>query len=355
MSDQIFTIANLGILPQPVKKILNRRNLKSKQIETIKELNEFLLVNTIDICFLNENDIDETEKKLLIEINSNTTFILMSEEITHTLENRVFYINSRLLSKKKLLDLLLGNIFRLIINFKNRDDFSAMLLHDTRSPVNSIIGYLELLESGVFGELNEGQKQIINNTISLGDMLVDFIEEFNYIRQFENRDLQIKKVTFDIIDVLNNVLLSSWVQADKKDIKIHKNITGNLPSLIGDSGKIQRVIMNLIQNAIKFAPEKSEICIEIKNSGENCIQFSVSDKGPGIKEKDLKYVFDKYFSVKQKQKGEKNFGLGLYIAKSIINAHGGKIWVENNQDCGAAFHFILNSKPEIKEECNTDL
>ena len=145
----------------------------------------------------------------------------------------------------------------------------------------------------------------------------------------------------NINDILKDVLLSIWVQADQKNIKIHKNIESDIPNILGDVAKIQRVLMNLLHNAIKFSPERGDISVSVKQKTQTHVQVSVSDTGPGIENKYKKKIFNKYFHASQNKQSENNFGLGLYIAKSIIDTHGGKIWVENNPETGATFHFTL--------------
>ena len=140
---------------------------------------------------------------------------------------------------------------------------------------------------------------------------------------------------------MEEVLIAAWVQADKKDIKIHKEIDPNIPRILGDSGKIQRVMMNLIINAIKFSSEKSTITIGLKHFRNNQILFQVSDEGPGIPQHELSAIFNKYYHNIELSRKQRGFGLGLYISKYIIKAHNGEIWAQNNPDKGATFSFSL--------------
>ncbi len=341
MENNKLTIVHLGKIPKTIQKFISSQGERTKQLNNLQKLNQYLLLNSTDICILSEKNINKSDQKKIVDFNSNTSFIILCKNKTKISKNRVYYVNVHLIDNKKLLYIFLNNLFTVIINFRKRDDFTAMLLHDVRSPVNSIIGYLELVDNEVFGKLNDGQKKIIENTIVLGDMLIDFVEDFNFIREYENRDLQLNLVSLNINDILKNVLLSIWVQADQKNIKIHKNIESDIPNILGDSFKIQRVLMNLLQNAIKFSPERGELKVSVKQKTQTCIQVSVSDTGPGIEEKYKKQIFNKYFHVGQNKQKENNFGLGLYIAKSIVETHGGKIWVKNNPETGATFYFTL--------------
>jgi signal transduction histidine kinase len=204
-----------------------------------------------------------------------------------------------------------------------------------------MIGYLELLENGVFGQLEEGQSKILYNIMTLGDMVIELIDDLNMLYQLENKAFQLKISPFNFLKTLEEVLIAVWVQADKKDIKIHKEITPKMPKIVGDSGKIQRVMMNLIINAIKFSPEKSRITIGLNLENESHVRFWVSDEGPGIPVSEISDIFKKYYHNIELSKKQRGFGLGLYISKYIIEAHHGQIWVQNNPQGGATFSFSL--------------
>ncbi|MFC2088431.1 sensor histidine kinase [Calditrichota bacterium] len=345
MKDTELSVVFFGNIPKTMVRAISGQEFKSKSITDFDKLNDYFLTNTVDICILSDEELSQTDKNNLIEFNPNSTFVILTKSNTRLSKNRIYYINTQLLEDTKLLNIFLSSLISNVINFRNHGDFSAMLLHDTRSPVNSIIGYLELLDNGVFGKLNDGQKQIIENTMILGDMLLDIIEDFNYMRQYENRNFKLNMVPFNIKEILDEALLSIWVQSDQKNIKVHINVDRNLPKIYGDAGKIQRVIINLLHNAIKFSPERSTVTIAVNKIENQEVQVSISDSGPGFNENYKEFIFDKYFTVKQRR-GDKNFGLGLYIAKSIIDAHKGKIWVENNSNGGSNFYFQLKSTAE---------
>lgn len=342
MKSPELSIVFFGNIPKIIVSALSGHGFRIESFFKIDKLNDFFLSNSVDICVFSDKDLFQSEKTELIESNLSTTFLILTNDNTTLSDNRAYYINQQLLDNSNLLSIFLNGLIGNVINFKNRDDFSAMLLHDTRSPVNSIIGYLELLENGVFGKLNDGQKQIVENIMVLGDMLLDIIDDFNYMHQFEQGDLKLNNSPFNIKEILDEALLSIWVQSDQKDIKIHINVAPDLPKIYGDAGKIQRVIVNLLHNAIKFSRERSTVTVTVKKITNSKIRLSVSDVGPGIDEANKELIFDKYFSMKQRRH-DKNFGLGLYIAKTIIDAHRGKIWVENNPDSGATFYFELKS------------
>jgi len=239
------------------------------------------------------------------------------------------------------LDLFIQNSERLLKNYKTQLDLANMLIHDTRSPLNSLVGYLELLLNETFGVLNEGQKNILEKTMDLGDETLDMLEDLGEIFQASPRRILTQKQPFDFMQVLDAVLVHTWIKADKKDIVIKKDVHSDLKKLDGDDYQIQRVLTNLCNNAIKYCPEHSQITVQARAAGEECAEIAVIDNGGGVPEKQLPHLFDKYFRVREKKTPTKGYGLGLYICKIIVRAHKGKIWAENNSAGGLTVKFTI--------------
>jgi len=219
-------------------------------------------------------------------------------------------------------------------------EFSSMLLHDIRSPLNSLIGYLELLISGTFGKLEPGHRNILEKSIDLGDETLDLLEELSDVYMYEQGAFTIDQQSVDLTSVTESVLRTVWVKADNKNIKISKKIPPELNYLLADEFQIQRLLLNVLMNAINYSPENSSILLEVHPFDNKSVRVSVSDTGRGIPETELPQLFKKYYRLPQK-KNRKGHGLGLYICKVITEAHGGKIWAENEPKGGLVIHFTL--------------
>lgn len=229
---------------------------------------------------------------------------------------------------------------------KNKNELSAMLTHDLRSPLQSVLGYLELLQNEIFGPMNEGQHQILSNAVSLSEVIINLLEELSQVFQYESKEFIIQKSLLTVKDFLDDVLRALWIQADKKNIKFIPQIATGLPDVNADKLGIQRVLMNLLTNAISFSPVNSVVRIEVllipSPSGKRMIQFKIVDSGPGIPVEYMDHVFDKYYRLKDKKPGrKKGFGLGLYVCKIIVEAHQGQIGMYNNREGGSTFYFSL--------------
>jgi signal transduction histidine kinase len=250
------------------------------------------------------------------------------------------------IENKDILESIIDGIIRLARKEKNRSELSAMLLHDLRSPLQSIIGYLELLQNDIFGEMNEGQHQILSNALSLGDVTVNLLEELSQVFQYESKDFSVQKSHIKIKDTMDDVLRALWIQADKKNIKFVPQVAAQLPDLYADKLAIQRVLINLLTNAINFSPENGLVRIEVLSASsltpKQHVLFQIMDSGPGIPAEQIDLIFDKYNRLRNKKAGrKKGFGLGLYVSKLIVEAHDGQIGIHNNREGGSTFYFTL--------------
>jgi len=236
---------------------------------------------------------------------------------------------------------IIAVIMKVIQREKNQLELASMLLHDIRSPLNSLVGYLELLINGTFGELPDGHINIVEKAIDMSDYTLDLVEELADIYKYEQKFLSIQKEPLRFSKLLDSLLAIIWVKADQKDLKIERNIPEHLPPILGDDFQIQRLTGNIISNAIKHTPKNSIITIELKPLNRKFAQISVSDQGKGVPADELPLIFDKYYRLQKRSSSKTGQGLGLYICQIIAEAHQGKIWAENNSPSGLTIHYTL--------------
>ena len=264
-----------------------------------------------------------------------------------------FYFNQIDLKNRTLTENSFKSILKVLIREKNFTDMSSMILHDLRAPVQSINGYLDLIDNGVFGEINEGQAQIIRNISNLSNRLTDLLEDLNKVYLFEINKFELNKSKFQFKNLIEQSLRSLWVQSDQKNIKLIPNIDSILPVVLADSDLLERVIINLVNNAIKYCPEKGTIRIYVQLIDTikkfKMINFRITDTGPGIPAEDIQYIFDKYYRTSRTRTNSRGFGLGLYISKLIIDAHDGQIGAYNNREGGSTFYFNIPVTNDTKK------
>ncbi|MFB0526021.1 MAG: ATP-binding protein [bacterium] len=222
-------------------------------------------------------------------------------------------------------------------------DFLASVTHELRSPLTSLTVYIDLFLKGGAGELNEKAKKFLKIMERSNKRLSRFIDDLLDMAKIERGKMEIKKEPLEIPPILSEIVELIKPQADEKDIGITMNIPDNLPLVLIDGDRTRQIITNLLSNSIKFTEEKGKISIKIEDEKEY-VQLSISDTGIGIPPDRIDSIFDKFEQVREMReriKGPKGTGLGLAIVKSLVEAQGGKIWVESEVDKGSTFYFTL--------------
>jgi len=220
-----------------------------------------------------------------------------------------------------------------------RRDFVANVSHELRTPLTSIKGFVETLLEGALDdkENNRNFLKIIQNHAERLDSLVN---DLLSLSRLESKEIILKKTNFNIRQLVEEVISGFSSQLKKKDIEIKNELAGNI-LLTADKDRLEQVITNLIDNAIKFNKEKGFIKIydaEIKDK----VKITIEDSGIGIPQKDTPRIFERFYRVDKARSRELGgTGLGLSIVKHIVELHGGGVGVESTEGFGSKFWFIL--------------
>lgn len=229
-----------------------------------------------------------------------------------------------------------------------RDDFIATLTHDMRTPLTAAIQTLEFFLDGTVGELNDRQHMLLSTMKSNSEGLLGLVNSLLTVYKFDAGKIELVKSHFNAKDLIMQRYEELKPLADKKNIDFVLNFEIDDDLLItADRQEIGRVIANLCGNAVNYTNPNGKIEITVK---EQCgdFLFSISDNGNGIPKEDIPNLF-KRFSQGTSKKRSTGTGLGLYLSRQIIEAHGGKIWLESKINKGSEFSFILTDvavKPE---------
>jgi PAS domain S-box-containing protein len=221
---------------------------------------------------------------------------------------------------------------------RERKNILSMFAHDMKNPVVTAGGYLSRLLSGKAGELTAKQKSYLETVrdelYRVSDLLADFLE----FSRIEAKALTPFLRPCDIHRNINSAVEAARMAGEKKGVTVTVEITEKkLPTILADPAMMDRVVANLLDNAIKYTGSGGTITIGVSEA-DNDILISVTDTGRGIPKEQLPYIFDAFYRISQDAKG---FGLGLFIVKSIVEAHGGRIWAESTFGKGSAFHILL--------------
>lgn len=226
--------------------------------------------------------------------------------------------------------------------------FIANVSHDFRSPLTSIRGYLEAMIDGTIPP--EMYDKYLNIVLNETDRLTKLTSSLLVLNNLNTKGMLLDKMDFDINQVIRNTAASFEGTCRKKTIAIEVVLTGDEMYVNADMGKIQQVLYNLIDNAIKFSHDNSVIKVETSQK-KNKLFISVKDTGIGIPKEDLKQIWDRFYkSDLSRGKDKKGTGLGLSIVKEIINAHNENINVISTPGVGSEFIFSLPPAKQNDEE-----
>ena len=223
-----------------------------------------------------------------------------------------------------------------------RAEFVSVASHELKTPINVIIGYLELLQEGIYGELSPKQKEILQTINKQGQTLTRLVKRLLDISRFEASGGKLEVRQVDLQRLLTTLESSFSVLAMQRDIVFSVDHGQGLPARVyWDEDRINEVLGNLVSNAFKFTPRGGKVALSVA-AVENKVVVTVSDTGAGISPDQLPHIFDKFFMAdNQAQAATKGTGLGLAIAREIVEAHGGQISVESRVGEGTTFVVTL--------------
>ncbi len=230
-----------------------------------------------------------------------------------------------------------------------RDDFIATLTHDLRTPLLAAIQTLQFFLDGSLGGLEDKQKMLLDTMKKSNQDMLGLVNALLEVYKYESGKLNLLKSVFSINELINQCCDEVVLLAKSKNIEIVRNISSTDDAeVFVDKNEIRRVIMNFIGNAINYTLEPGTIEVKTNLQGKDII-FSVKDSGIGIAKADIPKLF-KRFSQGTSQKRSVSTGLGLYLSKQIIEAHGGKVWLESDKGKGSEFSFLLLEAANIKDK-----
>jgi len=224
---------------------------------------------------------------------------------------------------------------------RHKSEFLANMSHELRTPLNAIIGFSEVLQEKLFGELNEKQAEYTSDILTSGQHLLSLINEILDLSKVEAGRMEVELAPFDLPLAIDNARTFVRERAVKHGITLDVDVDDRLGECVGDERKIKQILLNLLSNAVKFTPEGGRISITA-NKTENGAEISVSDTGIGIPPGEQPTIFEEFRQVggdyAHKKEGT---GLGLTLAKKFVELHGGRIWVESEVGKGSTFTFTL--------------
>ena len=229
---------------------------------------------------------------------------------------------------------------------KLKSDFVSNVSHELRTPLTAVKGSVDNMLDGLTGPLNEKQARYLTRIKSNADRLSRLINDLLDLSRIEAGRIDIRPT------VLSPELLAREVVESLRSIVVDKFIDLEVACHEGgvtawaDRDKITQVLMNLLGNAVKFTAPQGKVAVVIERNGDEWVQVSVVDTGPGIPREEVDRIFDKFYQLAQGDNHKsRGTGLGLAISKALVQMHGGKIWVESEVGKGSTFAFTLPAQP----------
>lgn len=230
--------------------------------------------------------------------------------------------------------------------------FIALAVHELRTPLTILRGYAEVMEQET-GDNNELRDYVKRMRASV-DSLSFFVSNILHVARFDKQELKLTLSETNWSELLQRVVVQTKTRAEVFDKKINLEIPDNLPSVGADPTTITEVLVNLIDNAIKYSSKTTaDIDISTKLNSEGFIETTVKDHGEGIPESVMPHIFEKFSRNHRNKVRVAGTGLGLYICRAIVNAHGGVISARSKDGSGSEFTFTLHRYSEVASQ-NTD-
>jgi signal transduction histidine kinase len=217
-------------------------------------------------------------------------------------------------------------------------EFFAMINHDLRAPLTSLLSVFDTLSEGILGTLSDNGKGLIERNAGELGRLIKLVDELLDIEKMKAGKFEIEAEISDADSLVQASLNAVHHYAQRHKVLISYEKTSTF--VYGDRSLLIRVLVNLLSNAVKFSEPNSEVRVSLIENPDH-IHFSVIDNGVGIPENYRGSIFEQYEQVPGSDPKKRGSGLGLPICKMIVEQHGGKIWLESELEKGSTFHFTI--------------
>lgn len=255
---------------------------------------------------------------------------------------RVMLLNARRIYQEgvgtQLILLAIGDITEHRRTEEFREHYIHMISHDLRGPLTIVQGQAQLLQRELAqAGLKDGARRSLDAIIISARRMDVMIEDLVDSTRMEAGQLQLETQPVDLLTFMSNLLRRAGPIMDVGRIKFE--IPAGLPPISADPDRLERIMLNLLSNALKYSPPEAEVLVKAeKTNGE--VTILVIDQGIGIAPEDLPHMFERYYRAEGARQTE-GLGLGLYISRMLVEAHGGRIWVESELEKGSTFHFTM--------------
>jgi signal transduction histidine kinase/CheY-like chemotaxis protein len=223
---------------------------------------------------------------------------------------------------------------------RHKSEFLADMCHELKNPLNSILGFSELLLERMYGELNERQDEYVRNILGSGKDLLELVNDILDLSKIEAGKMELNRSAFVVPDSLESCLARMREQALKERIQLSLEVGSEVGLLDADPLRFRQVVLNLLSNAVKFTAGGGRVDVRASIHGQDLV-VTVADTGVGVAAEDRERIFDSFMQGNRPSGTTEGTGLGLTLSKRIVELHGGRIWLESEVGRGSTFGFAL--------------
>ena len=331
----LFSEENLILKPTDTLcktlKLNNSNSYTLAKIHIKSTILGFILLGKKEFNFYTENDL-----KILTPCASIISYLIKDMELSNVFKIQLKALKDGLIEKNEAYKTIKEQNEKILEADKAKNEFLANISHELRTPLNSILGFSEILATGLYGKVNEKQQEYIADIRTSGIHLLSMINEILDLSKIEAKAVKLVRSEFNIDRAVTEALNILSPLSDKKHITVNKILDKDF-MVYADYQKIQQILYNLINNAIKFTPEFGQIDVTCTKNKKNFV-MSIHDNGIGIDKKYHGKIFAKFVQLDSAYtKKESSTGLGLTITKELTELHGGKISIISEVNNGSTF------------------
>ena len=229
---------------------------------------------------------------------------------------------------------------QLEIATRHKSEFLANMSHELRTPLNAIIGFSDVLLAEMFGSVNQKQREYLGDIRGSGAHQLSLINDILDLSKVEAGRLELELGPVSVSETIATGVSLLRERATNKGVTLESEVQPDLPLVNADGRKLKQVVLNLLTNAVKFTPAGGQVVARAL-SLDGDIVVAVSDTGVGIDPADQARIFAEFVQTRQGKAAEEGTGLGLTLAKKLVELHGGRIWVESQPGAGSTFTFTI--------------
>jgi signal transduction histidine kinase len=231
---------------------------------------------------------------------------------------------------------------------QHKSEFLANMSHELRTPLNAIIGFSEVLQERMFGEMNEKQAEYINDIHGSGKHLLSLINDILDLSKIEAGRMELDLSRFDVPSAIGNALTLMRERAGRHFVALSSTVDERIGDITADERKFKQILLNLLSNAVKFTPEGGKVGVRARRL-DGSVEVAVTDTGVGIAPADHEAVFEEFRQLgRDYTKKAEGTGLGLALTRKFVELHGGSIRLESEPGKGSTFTFTLPDRPEMR-------